>query len=211
MAFPATHLRFALDVQNNYKIEKLNEYLSGTNYPDSRYVTKIDRTMTHDVSVLLPEFATTDFKKGWQVHKFCDSVQYDLRSIIFPDISFVRGDYEENDWVVSTALKIIQDMDDMQKFDLQSYLPALNYSLNPNGEELEVLVGFNRLIKQNYLNKKVCAVEDYSDIMSSWGIDRSLIDRVITKIEEFSADEGKLAKIKSIYDLMLVEFERRTK
>ena len=48
MAFTATHIKFALDFKDKYDIKDLSHYLSGAIYPDSRYVTGIDRNLTHN-------------------------------------------------------------------------------------------------------------------------------------------------------------------
>lgn len=42
MALEGTHIRFALDVGDKYNIKDLGKYISGTLYPDSRYITGIN-------------------------------------------------------------------------------------------------------------------------------------------------------------------------
>lgn len=48
MSLGATHIRFALDLRDRYQVQDIEKYLSGTIYSDSRYVTKIDRNLTHN-------------------------------------------------------------------------------------------------------------------------------------------------------------------
>ena len=38
MALEATHIRFAYDLKEKYKITDLEKYISGLIYPDSRYI-----------------------------------------------------------------------------------------------------------------------------------------------------------------------------
>ena len=47
MALEATHMRFALDLKNKYQVRNIKKYIVGTIYPDSRYLSGIDRTLTH--------------------------------------------------------------------------------------------------------------------------------------------------------------------
>lgn len=75
MSLEATHIRFALDLKDEYKIKDIKKYISGTVYPDSRYITGIDRNLTHYNDILKPEFAKDDFKKGWQVHQICGMIR----------------------------------------------------------------------------------------------------------------------------------------
>lgn len=77
MSFQATHLHFANQVKKIFNIQDLTQYFSGTLYPDSRYITKVERTKTHaDVRINpvkiynLPD----DFHKGWQVHLWYDKL-----------------------------------------------------------------------------------------------------------------------------------------
>ncbi len=61
MSLEATHIRFALDLKDKYRVQAIEKYISGTTYPDSRYVTKIDRGLTHNDDILTPGFAKDDF------------------------------------------------------------------------------------------------------------------------------------------------------
>ena len=113
MALEATHIRFALDVKDEYNISSLEKYLSGTIYPDSRYITCSDRDLTHSDGLLSLDFAKDDFRKGWYIHLVCDKVQ-----AIVKEESRVSSSNKTDDWVLSTAIKNIQDIKDVQCFDI---------------------------------------------------------------------------------------------
>ena len=68
MALEATHIRFALDLKDKYQVKDLEKYISGTIYPDSRYVSEIGRELTHPKDYLDWDiFAVDDFKKGFEI------------------------------------------------------------------------------------------------------------------------------------------------
>ena len=57
MALEATHIRFAFDLKDVYDVSDIDAFVSGSIYPDSRYVTGIDRLATHPEGYLNdPEF-----------------------------------------------------------------------------------------------------------------------------------------------------------
>jgi hypothetical protein len=202
MSLAATHIRFSLATKDKYKIKNLEQYISGAVYPDSRYVTNIDRNLTHNEDLLAPGWANTDFKKGWQSHFVCDVMFNKTKRVIFPEVNFKKEGCEK-DWIISSAIKIIQDIDDMQNFFIQDYLGFLNYTENPNGEDLNKVKESNQLIKTLYLNKKICTVEEYGQLYKVCGISDDLVYRIVGKARELSTDKNKVKKIKSIYSLML--------
>ncbi len=84
MSLIATHIRFAINLKDIYHVQDIEKYIAGTVYPNSRYVTKIDRKLTHNNNILRPTFTKDDFKKGWQVHQICDIVQNKIKTKILP-------------------------------------------------------------------------------------------------------------------------------
>lgn len=204
MSLEATHIRFALDLQNKYKIKDIDQYISGAIYPDSRYVTGINRELTHDDRFLLPEFVTDDFKAGWQTHQICDLVYNAVRKRLFVDLFPVSYDsYNEQEWILSTAMKIIQDMDDMQAFDIQKYLKFLEYSHNPNSEDITEVKNYNNIMISLYKNKEITTVEENISMWLALGPEASLCEQVRVKTEEFLKDPLMLSRIKSIYREMV--------
>ena len=208
MPLSATHIRFALDLQNEYKIKDLEKYIAGTVYPDSRYFTGIDRTLTHGEEIFQPEFATDDFKKGWQAHRICDRLQNKVKTKIFPEFFPENVSGDEQRWIDSTALKIIEDMDDMQKFDIQTCLKYLEYANNPNGEKIELIRESNQSLVSLYRDKKVATIDDYYKALLFWKIDEELCKKVIETTKIFLADASLVDRVKNIYEEMMEEYKR---
>jgi hypothetical protein len=53
-------------------LKSINDFF--LNYPDSRWLTGVDRTATHGDKCLETDFANSDFKLGWYVHYRCDTI-----------------------------------------------------------------------------------------------------------------------------------------
>ena len=209
MSLEARHIRFALDLKDEYKIKDIEKYISGTIYPDSRYVTGIDRNLTHHNDILKSEFAKDDFKKGWQVHQICDMIMNREKTKVLPDL-FVNecADFNKERWIISSAMKIIQDMNDMQKFDLQKNLEYLEFAYNPNGENLSDIKKYNQIIINLYKNKKVTTVDDYYKIWFVLGINKEQGDKIKEKTEEFLKYKRLVKKIEAIYDDMIANYKK---
>jgi len=208
MPLEATHIRFALDLQDKYEIKDLRQYISGAVYPDSRYVTGLDRRLTHDDVYLLPEFATDDFKKGWQTHKICDHAYDIVRKRLFPDL--FPGDfdfYSRPDWIISTALKIIYDIEDMQSFDIQKYLECLEYVYNPNNEDIDAVKKYNTILINLYKNKKVISVAESIGMWKALGQDKSIRAELRKTTENLLKDQKMVSRIKLVYQEVLDSYQ----
>ncbi|NTW22907.1 hypothetical protein HGA34_05220 [Candidatus Falkowbacteria bacterium] len=204
MSLEATHIRFALDVIGKYEIKDMAQYLSGAVYPDSRYVAKIERELTHNPSVLEASFADTDFKKGWQSHFLCDVIYDKVKRTVLPELTFLDSGGRD-DWILSTALKLVQDIDDMPRFNLQGCLPALDFAANPNGEDLAKIMRYNQAVRELYLDKRACKIDDYRKVFDVFGIGRESIAKIIEQAKALNDDQEILARIRSIYSLMVAE------
>ncbi len=208
MSLEATHIRFALDLKEKYQVQDIEKYVSGTIYPDSRYVTKIDRELTHNEDILKPEFAKDDFKKGWQVHQICDLMQNKMKKRALPEpFSEKYNGYDEQRWVVSTAMKIIQDMNDMQQFPIQDYLKYLEYAQNPNGEEIGEVKKYNQIMVDLYRGKKTTTLEDNYRMWLALGVDEELGLKIKSKTEELLKDIKLVKKIEDVYFDMIENYQ----
>lgn len=208
MALEATHIRFALDLKDEYKVKNLEKYILGTVYPDSRYITGIDRDLTHHEDILLPEFAKDDFKKGWQVHQICDLVQNKKREELLPELTIRHNDaWNEKEWIIASAIKIIQDMKDMRHFNIQYYLKYFEYAYNPNGEDINDIKKYNRIVINLYKDKKVTTVEDNYKMWLALGINKEQGDKIRSKTIEFLQDESLVKRIGSIYNGMVSSYK----
>ncbi|MCX6806647.1 MAG: hypothetical protein NT135_00775 [Candidatus Berkelbacteria bacterium] len=204
MSLQATHIRFALDVKDKYQVKDIKKYICGTVYPDSRYTTKIDRTLTHNGDILLPAFAKDDFKKGWQVHQICDILQNYIFSKNIPLlVKYSIKTWEEPKWLSFTASKIIQDMADMQSFDIQKILVNLNYTYNPNSENIADVKKSNQIIINLYKDKKTTSSDDYYHMWLDVGMDKEKASKLKAKAKEFLKDKQLVSQIQSCYDKIL--------
>ena len=149
MALIGTHVKFALDVADKYHIKDIDEYLSGTAYPDSRYVTKCARQLTHDSKFLEKSFATDDFKKGWQNHLLCDKMQWEVMKdvVCLDEKKIVQYD---DIWIMITAIKIIQDISDLEKYSIAEYLPISVGYAEEIDEKMELLQKYYKVVNDFY-------------------------------------------------------------
>ena len=182
MALAATHIKFALDLKSTYNPQNEAAYISGSIYPDSRYLTKIDRHLTHNLETLNP---TTDFEKGWQNHLVCDKIQGLMMNKHLPDEfnSDKNKMKQGNDfWVRRTALKIIQDIEIINSFDIKKLLPLLDYIETPNNESITKMKRYNQLMQKFYVKKQ--SIDGYCNMWSNWGIEETLIKKIHTATEK---------------------------
>ena len=207
MSLEATHIRFALDLKEKYQVRDIEKYISGTIYPDSRYVTKINRELTHNDDILKPEFAKDDFRIGWQVHQICDIMQNIMKNKVLPGpFSKNYNGYDEHHWINYTAINIIRDMNDMQQFPIQEYLKFLEYAFNPNGENIDDIKKYNQIIIDLYKNKKRTSAEDYYNKLHALGVTEELSVKVKRKTEEFLKDKRLVEKIEHTYIDMIENY-----
>lgn len=208
MALEATHMRFALDVKGNYIVNDIAEYIQGTIYPDSRYVSGIDRNLTHNDTVLKSEFATDDFNSGWQVHQSCDKIQRKVFQEDIPGFASLRTMKNKEDWWVPfTAAKIIADMKDAQSFDIQSTLKYLNSETCPSGENISAIQKYHQIVFNIYKDKIVPSVDDYIIMWNEFGISKGLGNKVRKTTKQFIND-GLSDIIWSCYNKMIDNFDK---
>jgi len=203
MALEATHIRFALDTQGLFEVEDLNKYISGTIYPDSRYPTGIDRMLTHDDSQMAKDFwSNDDFRKGWAAHLLYDKIQFAVHADLFGD--FLKENNPdmtgEEDWIVRTALKILQDIDDLHRFDIKSHLSALNYIETPNGEDKIKVTEYNQLFINIYNKAPDVTIEDLEQMWVKWSIPVEIAAKMRSKAYEIQKNERLIKLVSKIYD-----------
>lgn len=210
MAIYGSHLRFALDVKDYFKVDNLDQYLSGSIYPDSRYFSKIDRHLTHNKDFKLPDFyQDSDFKKGWSSHIMYDNIQYQLMAEAFGYLLVPEEhEYGSNNWIIRTTLKILQDLDDIQQFDLAGTLASLEYMEAPHNESLEIIKKYNNAIAALY-KKRPLAIEEYLKLWHSDHMNSEVVNKLRSKFFELEKDEEVMEKIKTIYPKSLEIFKSK--
>jgi hypothetical protein len=208
MSLLATHLRFALDFQKHFQPTDLNSYLSGCVYPDSRYVTKIDRKLTHVKNYLSKDFyLKSDFHRGWAAHLLCDDAFGIAHEELFgKNLNKISADHDK--WIFRTALKIVQDIDDAKSFDIVEALEALRYIETPNAEAPEVVKKYYGILSTLYSRPQNLNVKSYDYNLTEFGIDAEIIVQIQDKATELRQDTTLVPKIATLYDKMKISGEK---
>lgn len=203
MALEATHIRFALDVQDVFEVKDINRYISGCIYPDSRYTTGIDRMLTHDDSQMAKAFwEHDDFRKGWATHLLYDKLQFSVHTDWFKDM-LKKCNPEmtgEEDWIVRTALKILQDIDDLQRFSIKPYLYVLNHIETPNGEDEEKVRRYTRFLIDIYQKSPNVSIDDLERMWVDWNVPAEIASKVRDKAYAMQEDNQLMLLVSKIYE-----------
>lgn len=208
MALPATHLRFASDLANRYKVSDRCKYLSGTTYPDSRYVTKIDRLLTHPEDLFTEALSgDNDFKKGWAIHLLCDEVQANLFAKRFPEVLNSDVKAGSSEWIYVTALKMVQDMEDLKHYSIVQDLRCLDHIEVHNGENNEGILSFNTTVQRIYASPEEVTLESYEPLWQIFGLPTELKDQVLAQAKLFQKDDSVMEFIRGVYKEMLGQAE----
>jgi hypothetical protein len=205
MALTASHIRFALDLKDKLQVKNVPQYITGTMYPDSRYRTRVNRDLTHpenfrdwDINSL------DDFRKGWLMHLYCDELQSDIFKREFPDFFDQNPTgFGTDTWVVLTALKLLQDMDDLLKFDIRSNLPDIKYAEAHNDESLESIIEFYDVLHQVYDSDAPVDFTAYKASFIGLGLPAELGDSIIEKAKELQQDQSVVQKTHATYEEMI--------
>jgi len=203
MALEATHIRIALAVKDQMEITDLKRYVSGTIYPDSRNVTGIRRELTHCAFPGGTTDATTDFDKGWYIHLLVDEIQKRLHDQLFGSV--LPNTSGTNDWIVYSALKIIQDMQDYADRETQLSIKQLEMFDNPSGEDAALLAEYYSFIKDFYHKSDNYTCSDYIEIWSGLNVTDDLVTQIIQQAESLHKDDSITQEIASVYDLTVEE------
>jgi len=199
MSLPGTHICFAIDLKDKYKIKDVRKYLAGAIYPDSRYSSGIDRNLTHNQKILSKKFATTDFKKGWQTHQIFDNFYTIEENKILQKLNYKNIDNEEI-YLIGTTIKIILDINICKDFAIQKYIKYINYAYNPNGEKISDIKKYNKFFEHFYQNKKNFLIQNYYEMAFYFGASKQQADRIKKYFKEINTNKKMVTKIKNIYN-----------
>jgi hypothetical protein len=141
MALEGTHVRFALDLMPLLKIDDIGAYCAGAVYPDTRYVTRVDRGVTHGPDCPHDPFAEglSDFQRGWASHLLYDhEAGGAMKTFLSPEIGpLAQGSLA---WVEFTAMKVVEDLEAIRNApEVLERLQSLSIPAAPSGEPLEKL------------------------------------------------------------------------
>jgi hypothetical protein len=204
MALEGTHIRFALDLEQEYAIEDRRAFLAGTIYPDSRWISGVDRKKTHSDRFLRRDFADSEFKAGWQVHCICDKVQGAIFDEIMPKR---KSEDREARWIRLSAAKMVQDISDIRQFELARHLPSLNHAEAPNREDIHAVRRFNRIIQETYQNGKHPRATEYHRLWTRVGLSDSMASRLVATMQNTLTDTVLVQEIEQVYDRMLASWK----
>jgi hypothetical protein len=196
MPLSASHIKFALDQIDYFKPNDLDKYLEGAIYPDSRYLSGLDRSKTHDYDFWLEKFwHDNDFKKGWASHNISDKAYLNGIREIFP----LWVDLNE-EWVKieNCAVKIVGDIAVLGSLDIIDKLDIIKTVLNSNNESKEKMKEHLQLIKDCYKNGDRTSIADYFVIMTK-SLGQDLGEKIMAKAEFFAADEKLSAAINEFF------------
>ncbi|HSO18458.1 MAG TPA: hypothetical protein VLT88_03310 [Desulfosarcina sp.] len=205
MALPATHIRFAATAADRLGVTDMGAYLSGTLYPDSRWVTGIDRRRTHAPRCLDPDFASDDFTLGWHMHCLCDRMQGDIHAELLEDLPELTP---EARWVRTSAAKVVQDMTDAARGGIGGHLPLLTQARSPNGESGGRVAAYLGMVRRAYRK----GTPDWSDYVRLWtdvGLDRLRVDRIRQQVRAIMVDEALVDALHGVFDRMAREWSDR--
>ncbi len=182
-------------------MQNIDAYVSGSIYPDSRYVTEVDRVATHPKEYRDdPMFRTNDFNKGWFAHLLADDAQFECMQTMLPQTSIGTG---EESWLKRSAIKILQDIQDAKKFDLKNYLPCLKYIETPNGETIDKMHEYQDIFPAMYADIPMLAISDAEEMWKKFGVGEEIALKMRTIAEGYARDELVMTKVRSLYDAML--------
>lgn len=200
MALEGTHIQVASEFITDLNIQKVDQYISGTIYPDTRYPTGVDRELTHP-----QEYRITadldDFTKGWYLHLLCDQVQFDIFNKDCDAYLVPRDDPYW--WHQRTALKIIQDILVFDRFDYQEYLDGLTYMRNPFGEDIEIIRRYNQMVYDMYKDKDHLTLDDARRCWEHLGVLDERLNTVLVFAQQFLEDNTIVNICDGVYIKMI--------
>ena len=203
MALPATHLRFAVDLAGGFSIRSRPQYLSGTLYPDSRCLTGVDRRSSHSRACSRSDFVTDDFTLGWYLHCRCDLIQTDLFTEQVPGLADLN---EIDRWIQLSALKMLQDREDMREFDLDGALAQLTHAPSVFGEDPQHVRAYLDLVRKTYGGRKRLDMQDYHELWIGVRLDPELAAAIIAEARRQADDANLIDRLRSIYPLSIDRF-----
>jgi hypothetical protein len=197
MPLQATHIKFALELKDFFRVEDLGKYIAGAVYPDSRYFTKIDRLLTHSKdSVDRRFFARNDFRQGWVSHIITDKSYYQEVKIKFPEESKPE---DEKWYALNTAIKIVNDLKCAGNLDMAYFLKFFDLIEPANNENEKLMQKHISALKDLY-GKKSLSIDDYAKMLAAAGIEKFIIGEIAANCQKILADKDAMEKINDLFD-----------
>jgi|WetSurMetagenome_2_1015567.scaffolds.fasta_scaffold103610_1 hypothetical protein len=202
MPLQASHIKFALEIKDDLKVKDLSKYITGAVYPDSRYVTKIDRLLTHDKGLIDKDFiGDDDFRKGWIAHVISDKAYYRRIKAMFPEES---RDEDEKWYELNTAIKVIGDIRAAAQIGIAKYLPLIAEMGAPNGED-ESLIEKHQAVMKDLYGHEDLQLEHYGVFLRNEMLLGDQAEKIMANVSLLQADKSKIAVINELFDHAVVE------
>ena len=201
MAMQATHVRFAVALEDRLDVTNSHAYYSGAVYPDSRYITGVSREVTHEGSVPADPYepGLTDFQKGWATH-----LQYDLLANPITMQMFgysIEQDIYQDAWIYPTAVKYIEDMKSARLLEEQMQHVFIDRA--PEGEHLSALEKWYEALRNMYVTAP-SSVADYAAINTALPV--AVVEKLHVAVEELRSDVAMVQRIEGIFDKVLAQY-----
>ena len=208
MAMELTHVRFAYDLKDDLQIKDENAYYCGAIYPDSRYLTGIDRNKTHGDSITRDPFTEglSDFEKGWSTHLLYDWEASPLYRALTKEPDRFPSDFDDQ-WILICALKLLEDMESYQQSpEAVRRICNIEYLHPPQEENQEDLKRYSDIQKKTY--KQPPGFTEYTWLFRH-SINEQATDQVMETARRLQKDTAAMKHIQSIYQNILKETLKR--
>lgn len=203
MALEGTHVRFALDLLPMLDIADIDSYCAGAVYPDTRYVTRVDRNVTHGPECPHDPFAEglSDFQRGWASHLLYD---HEAGGAMKKHLSPELGPLGQGNaaWVEFTAMKVVEDMEAVRsRPDALTYLQNLSMPSSPSGEPLEKLQYHFSITSKLY--RAAPSLVEYRQWFIDIGAPEELATAIADRARAMLSDAEYSANLTAIYQRVL--------
>ncbi len=206
MPLQASHIKFALEIKDDLQVRDLGKYLTGAVYPDSRYFTKIDRSLTHGKDLIDKNFiGGDDFRKGWIAHLISDKAYYrEVKPLFLGELN----ELEEKWLALNTAIKVIGDIRNAAEIEIGKYLPLIGAMGNPNSEDKELIEKHLAAMQKLYEHQDL-RPEYYKTMFYEEKILSKLTKNIFKNVAELEQDKRKMSLINDLFDLKVIEGVRK--
>ena len=103
-----------------------------------------------------------------------------------------------------TGIKIIQEIQIFETFNIQEFLPFLDYIENPNNEDIQLIKKSNSITQKIYHNKTKITIGDNIDIWRGLMLNEPLLDRIKQSAVLLIANKNITDTVKDLYQEMLI-------
>ncbi|HAU66333.1 MAG: hypothetical protein UT30_C0001G0009 [Candidatus Uhrbacteria bacterium GW2011_GWF2_39_13] len=208
MAMELTHIRFAHDLKQVLHVQNESFYYAGAVYPDSRYITNIDRSLTHGGKSPNDPFTPglSDFEKGWATHLFYDRKAHPQYVPLSP-WSMEEAQQGNHVWQFMSAVKIVEDL---QSYDVMNgkigMILNISFPIYPSNEDPQTMQKYSDIQKTLYHVKPT--LEDYRIFWNNLSRESGVIDSIMEYAKNLLHNDMIQQKIKVIYPMVLDEILR---